>query len=65
MFPFSASTASLNVSTILASTATEVFPSGGFDEFKTGPTVSATVNVAEEAPNAVSQLFSTVFPIAT
>ena len=46
------------------STATPVAEFAGLQVW-VGPTVSATVNVAEAALNAVPQVFSTEAPIAT
>ena len=57
-------TASLNVSVMFESTATPVAEFNGL-QVSVGATVSATVNVTESALNAVPQVFSTVFPIAT
>ena len=57
-------TASLNVSVIFESTATPVAEFTGLQVI-VGPTVSATVKVAEAALNAVPQVFSTEAPIAT
>lgn len=57
-------TASLNVSVIFESTATPVAEFAGL-QVRVGPAVSATVKVADAALNAVPQVFSTVFPIAT
>ena len=57
-------TASFNVSVMFESTATPVAEFAGL-QVSVGPTVSATVNVTEAALNAVPQVFSTVFPIAT
>ena len=57
-------TASLNVIVIFESTATPVAEFAGL-QVSVGPAVSAAVKVAEDALNAVPQVFSTVFPIAT
>ena len=56
--------ASLNVSVIFESTATPVAEFAGLQVI-VGPTVSASVNVAEAALIAVPQVFSTVLPRAT
>ena len=56
--------ASLNVSVIFEFTATPVAEFAGL-QVVVGPSISATVNVAELALNAVPQSFSTVLPIAT
>ena len=57
-------TASLNVSVIFEPTTTPVAEFAGL-QVSVGPSVSATVKVAEAALIAVPQVFSTVFPIAT
>ena len=51
------------MSTIFELTPIVVAPSAGFDELNVGPSVSATVNVAEWAGKAVLQAFSRVLSV--
>ena len=60
IFPLATLTVSLNVNTIFELTPIVVAPSVGLEELNVGPSVSATVKVAEWAGKAVSQAFSRV-----